>query len=323
MDLQDSENLRRGYNPDPNRVRELQRELRRAGYWDGPDDGQYTEQLERAVSRFQEENGVGVDGWAGFNTGQALNRVTAARQVDPLVHEIEELVQEQLDLKRTVIARLRQRLTVPDLDEARRAQIEEDLYRWQQRLIDELRDLLSDARGRGETGGPGRQRSIVATVIGTTDQGLNPNGRWGAFTDVDLFVALPCRHAARRWVRLYLSNGCQADVPVGDIGPWNGDDTPDGSRDDLDDCYWEHGARPHAEGHDRDHHNRRYRNHAGIDLSSALWRLLGLPGGMTTLDWEFIDPPEDGNPRIRCPGRPELVHRNRWPSKRQKPRQRK
>ena len=53
-------------------VRTLQRALNDAGYDAGAADGIYGKKTERAVKRFQKDNGLVVDGIAGKRTFEAL-----------------------------------------------------------------------------------------------------------------------------------------------------------------------------------------------------------------------------------------------------------
>ena len=64
------------------------------------------------------------------------------------------------------------------------------------------------------------------------------------------------------------------DCAIVDVGPWN-----------IDDPYWENDERPQAEtGVDR---RGRVTNGAGIDLTPAAAKAIGLPG-KGKVDWEFI-----------------------------------
>jgi len=88
-----------------------------------------------------------------------------------------------------------------------------------------------------------------------------------------MFVALPHRSALRRNVEVRYRERI-AIVPVLDVGPWN-----------IDDAYWESGQRPAAE-----RGRGAYRtpvNHAGIDLSDAVFFALGLRDN-DYLEWRFV-----------------------------------
>ncbi len=90
------------------------------------------------------------------------------------------------------------------------------------------------------------------------------------------FVALPATRALYKFVRLYNPlNAREAVAIVLDVGPWNTDD----------DEYVFGDQRPQAEtGVDK---RGRPTNGAGIDLSFALWRLLGMHDN-TMVEWEFL-----------------------------------
>jgi len=89
----------------------------------------------------------------------------------------------------------------------------------------------------------------------------------------DRFVALPDRHALGRDVEIRYRDRVVV-VPVLDVGPWN-----------VDDPYWDHDARPASE-----RGRGAYRtpvNHAGIDLSDAVFAELGLSDN-DYVDWRFV-----------------------------------
>lgn len=90
------------------------------------------------------------------------------------------------------------------------------------------------------------------------------------------FVALPAVKALRTFVRVTNpSNGFSCFAIVLDVGPWN----------EHDDAYVFSGARPQAEsGIDT---RGRHTNGAGIDLSEAVWKALGMKGN-TNVSWNFI-----------------------------------
>jgi hypothetical protein len=91
------------------------------------------------------------------------------------------------------------------------------------------------------------------------------------------FVALPSVRALRRFVIVRNPlNGRQMYAIVLDVGPWNIDD------DEY--VFGEH--RPQSEtGVDK---WKRKTNGAGIDLSEALWKGLGMTGN-TEVEWQFLD----------------------------------
>ncbi len=124
---------------------------------------------------------------------------------------------------------------------------------------------------------PTRNVGIVATVFG----GHVDPGELSAYTgrvidDVILGVALPSRLVGNR-PKVRVFNGAKSAVAeIVDVGPWN-----------TIDPYWETGKRPQAEmGSDL---RGRRTNRAGIDLTPALAKALGI-NGMGLVDWEFVTP---------------------------------
>lgn len=118
-----------------------------------------------------------------------------------------------------------------------------------------------------------RQLNITATVEGGPgDPEHNPYT--GSMVDPNVpGAALPFRFAAPGKVRIY-ANGKSVDCQVDDVGPWN-----------IRDPYWTTGARPQAEtGLDM---SGRHTNHAGIDLTPAAAKAIGIDG-KGLVDWEFI-----------------------------------
>jgi hypothetical protein len=90
------------------------------------------------------------------------------------------------------------------------------------------------------------------------------------------FVALPATKALYKFVRLTNPANAKTCVAVVmDVGPWN----------EHDDDYVLNGARPAAEsGVSVSGHGT---NGAGIDLSEAVWRALGLLDN-AKVEWDFI-----------------------------------
>ncbi len=70
--------LKKGVNGDA--VRDLQRKLRSLGFYKGDIDGDFGENTENAVKRFQAQNGLTADGIAGTKTLQALANAKATAQ---------------------------------------------------------------------------------------------------------------------------------------------------------------------------------------------------------------------------------------------------
>jgi hypothetical protein len=124
---------------------------------------------------------------------------------------------------------------------------------------------------------PDNQTDIIATVFGgESDYNTSAYDPEKVLNDTDLYIALPDRFTEERpLVCVYNRvNGVAAKVEIWDVGPWN-----------TDDPYWDKGTRPQAEtGTDM---TGRKTNKAGIDLSPALAKLLGIDG-MGTVDWDFV-----------------------------------
>ncbi len=130
------------------------------------------------------------------------------------------------------------------------------------------------------------QKDVTATIEGTTAQSSKLGGTtaYGYNTNTDVFVALPDENL-RGYDVLITVNGQSVIAPVGDIGPWNGGHTRSGAN--LNDQYWENNQRPQAEtGTDL---RGRTTNKAGIDISAALARQLGLKGN-TKIEWRGLPP---------------------------------
>lgn len=122
----------------------------------------------------------------------------------------------------------------------------------------------------------GVQQNIVATVFGGGSDPQKSAYDGHLVTDSELAVALPYHFTGVR-PKVKVTNRANGDSGVGtieDIGPWN-----------TNDPYWKTNSRPQAEsGTDM---TGRHTNHAGIDLSPALARELGVDG-KGVVDWEFI-----------------------------------
>lgn len=120
---------------------------------------------------------------------------------------------------------------------------------------------------------PGVFTGITATVF---DDALTAYGALIAPGHSDRpGVALPARFDVRPLPTVRVThNGRAVICPVIDVGPWN-----------TRDPYWLSGARPQAEtGIDL---SGRPTNRAGIDLTPAAARIIGLPG-KGLVDWDFI-----------------------------------
>jgi len=118
-----------------------------------------------------------------------------------------------------------------------------------------------------------QQTGITATVFGGEDV------QYSAYTGkllnaTDLYLSLPATFKGERPKVRVFANGKAIEASIEDKGPWN-----------IDDPYWETGARPQAEtGTDK---RGRKTNLAGIDLSPELGRRLGIDG-KGKVDWEFV-----------------------------------
>jgi putative peptidoglycan binding protein len=134
-------------------------------------------------------------------------------------------------------------------------------------------DQLSAASGSAAVAK--RQTGITATVFGGTGEVERSAYDGHRIAESEFGVALPFRFkGARPDVNVTNpANGKAALCQIVDVGPWN-----------TDDPYWAHGTRPQAEsGIDE---RGRKTNRAGIDLSPAAARALGI-NGMGKVDWEF------------------------------------
>jgi len=124
---------------------------------------------------------------------------------------------------------------------------------------------------------PDNQKGITASVFGgESDPNCSAYDEDKMLNDTDLYIALPDRFEDNRpEVRVHnRQTGKSAVAEIWDVGPWN-----------IDDPYWDKGTRPQAEsGTDM---SGRKTNGAGIDLSPALAKQLGVDG-MGEVDWEFV-----------------------------------
>ena len=131
------------------------------------------------------------------------------------------------------------------------------------------------------------QNNIIATVFGgTADPGTGGSAYppFSAITDTELSVALPFKFQGDRpKVRVInRANGKDVLCNIRDVGPWL-----------LDDDYFYNGERPLAEqcwrdnqGLPRGPHKGRIPNGAGIDLSPATAKALGI-SGKGNVDWHL------------------------------------
>jgi len=136
----------------------------------------------------------------------------------------------------------------------------------------------------------GHEGQVFLKIWGTSEEpqrlackGLR--GDWYLKAD-DMGIALPSRKTLMRKVQIrHRKTGKVATATVVDVGPWN-----------IDDPYWlKTGGRPEVETTVYDRRGRKS-NLAGIDLSFAVWYVLGVDkatayGGNYSayVDWWFID----------------------------------
>lgn len=124
--------------------------------------------------------------------------------------------------------------------------------------------------------------NIVASVFGGTgevERSAYDNHRIG---ESEYAVALPARFPGARPKVAVTNplNGKTVICTIEDVGPWNG------ITEAKSDRYWEKNGRPQAEsGTDL---NGRKTNKAGIDLSPAAARAIGI-NGMGRVNWNFDD----------------------------------
>lgn len=130
-----------------------------------------------------------------------------------------------------------------------------------------------------EAGGkdPQVNRNIVATVFGGQSDYNTSAYDDKYLNDTDRYVALPYRFVGKRptvKVTSRETGDSMSNVAIRDIGPWN-----------TNDPYWlKMDGRPQAEsGTDT---RGRKTNHAGIDLSPQVAKLLGIDG-KGIVDWQF------------------------------------
>jgi uncharacterized protein (TIGR02594 family) len=117
---------------------------------------------------------------------------------------------------------------------------------------------------------------ITATVFGGAADKNTSAYDGHVITDTEFGVALPARiPGVRPKVRVWKDGKC-VDCDIVDVGPWN-----------TNDPYWQTGSRPQAEsGVDM---RGRPTNHAGIDLTPATAKAIGVDG-KGVVEWEFIGP---------------------------------
>ncbi|WP_265440618.1 hypothetical protein [Bradyrhizobium sp. SEMIA] len=137
--------------------------------------------------------------------------------------------------------------------------------------------------------GGSRCANITATVFGgSADQDEKSAYDGHRIDDVELGVALPFRFAGPRpQVRVTnRASGKSVVCNIVDVGPWN-----------INDPYWEKGARPQAES-GTDMRGRRT-NGAGIDLTPGAARAISIPG-KGVVDWEFVGAAQGPQPNAQA-----------------------
>ncbi len=141
---------------------------------------------------------------------------------------------------------------------------------------------------------PGWFTGITATVFGGPDEDERSAYDGHRIDDAELAVALPFRFSGTR-PKVEVSNAAGKSViaSIEDVGPWL-----------TDDPYWDLGQRPLAEAGliTRGPNKGRTSNKAGIDLSPALARALGIDG-KGQVDWRFVTPSRTSAPLL--PAAPE------------------
>lgn len=119
----------------------------------------------------------------------------------------------------------------------------------------------------------GRHLDITATEFGGPGDPNNSAYDEHLITSSEFGVALPYRFSGKRPKVRVFKGGKSVVCDIVDVGPWN-----------TSDPYWEDGTRPQAEsGTDK---GGRHTNLAGIDLTPAAARAIGL-NGKGLVDWEF------------------------------------
>lgn len=115
---------------------------------------------------------------------------------------------------------------------------------------------------------------IIATTFGGADDHNTSAYDGHVITDKELGVALPFHFEGKLPKVLVHGPSGSATAQIVDVGPWN-----------TNDPYWKHDARPQAEsGKD---HSGRHTNLAGIDLTPALAKAVGVHG-KGFVNWEFV-----------------------------------
>ena len=130
------------------------------------------------------------------------------------------------------------------------------------------------------------QVDIKATVFGGEDDyNVSAYDEDMVLNDEDMYIALPCRLEGSRPEVVVINRASRKAVvaEILDVGPWM-----------IDDDYWARDDRPIAETYYCNEeplpsgpNQGEMSNGAGIDLSPALAKALGIDG-MGTVDWFFL-----------------------------------
>ena len=136
--------------------------------------------------------------------------------------------------------------------------------------------ILAGATTIPPIAGPVIMTAITATVFGgRADPNTSAYDASHVINDTELSVALPYRFASPRPKVTVRCGSKVVTCDINDVGPWN-----------TNDPYWRFNARPQAEtGTDT---RGRHTNKAGIDLSPAAAKAIGIDG-KGVVDWWFAD----------------------------------
>jgi len=155
-----------------------------------------------------------------------------------------------------------------------------ELLKWAGQPPPPLVPTLPLPAGKGQT-------SITATVFGGSKDRNESAYTGKVLNDSDLYIALPWRLAGERpLVRLINpANGRTCIAAIQDIGPWNTDDNypAKNARPVAETCYAN--KTPLPSGPNK---GKVPANDAGIDLSPAVSRALGIEG-KGKVDWDYVD----------------------------------
>ncbi len=127
-----------------------------------------------------------------------------------------------------------------------------------------------------------RFNDIITTEFGGSGDPNNSAYDEHFITDTELGAALPYKFSVPPPLRIF-ANSKTVDVPTIDVGPMYP------SKRGPADPYWQTGTRPRAESHINDPDSSTRTNGAGLDLTPATWKALGLTGvGKAKMSWDFV-----------------------------------